>query len=106
LSWRDIKQETRDIVHETMGLPAVYDDGSDEPIECSVRHHRRTAFIGDDIEDFSPGILSQINRVILDKREIESPVRNATLTFDDGTVLKIDVIVQQGENYVMCEVKQ
>ena len=95
-----------DIVHETMSFPCVYDDGVSEPIDCTVRLHRKTAFIGDDIEEFSPGILSQISRVILDLREIESPVRNATLTFTDGLVLKIDSTTPQGENYIMCEVKK
>lgn len=105
MSWRDIKQETRDLVHETMGLTCVYLSGVDDPIDCTVRHHRKTAFIGDDVEEFSPGMLSQINRVIIDLREVENPRRNATLTFEDGTILKIETTVPQGEYYMMCEVK-
>jgi hypothetical protein len=104
MDWRATKQETRDIVHNTMGYPCVYNDGT-VPVSCTVRHHRKTAFIGDDLEDFSPGILSQINRVVVDLREVPTPKRNATLTFDDGTVLKIETVTPQGEFYVMCEVK-
>jgi hypothetical protein len=114
MSWRAIKQEARDIVHQTMGHPCVYNDGVNLPVDCTVRHHLKTAFIGDDVEEFSPGLLSQINRVIVDLREIPNPVRNATLTFVDALgvplagvpVLKIDTTVPQGENYMMCEVKR
>lgn len=103
--WRTVKQAARDIVHNTMGYSCVYQNGTESPVRCVVRHHRKTAFIGDDIDEFSPGLLSQINRVIVDLREVPNPKRNATLTFDDGTVLKIENTTPQGEYYMMCEVK-
>lgn len=103
--WRAVKQAARDIVHKTMGLCCTYRYDDETPVPCTVRHHRKTAFVGDDIEEFNPGLLSQINRVIVDLREVPNPRRNATLTFEDGTVLKIETTVQQGEYYVMCEVK-
>lgn len=103
--WRTVKQAARDIVHGTMGHCCVYRFEDESPIRCTVRHHRKTAFVGDDIDEFSPGLLSQINRVIVDLREVPSPKRNATLTFDDGTVVKIEATVPQGEHYMMCEVK-
>lgn len=113
MTWRAIKQEARDIVHQTMGHPCVYQNGANPPVSCTVRHHLKTAFIGDDVEDFSPGLLSQINRVVIDLREVPSPARNATLTFVDELgdpiaglpVLKIDTTTPQGEHYMMCEVK-
>lgn len=113
MSWRAIKQEARDIVHKTMGYPCVYNDGANPPIDCTVRLHKKTAFIGDDVTDFSPGLLSQVNRVIVDLREVPNPVRNATLTFvdEDGVALpsippvRIDTTVHQGEHFMMCEVK-
>lgn len=113
MDWRAVKQEARDVVHSTMGYPCVYVDGANDPVPCTVRAHRKTAFIGDDlVSDFSPGLLSQINRVIVDLREVPNPKRNATFTFVDaeGTplpsipVYKIEVTVDQGEHYMMCEV--
>lgn len=114
MDWRAVKQEARDIVHKTMGYPCVYQDTVSGPINCTVRRHRKTAFIGDDLEDFSPGLLSQLNRVVVDLREVPSPVRNGTLTFVDaeGTplpevpVYKIEMMTEQGEHYLMCEVKR
>lgn len=104
MDWRAAKQEARDIVHSTMGYPCIYAEVGGLTISCTVRHHRKTAFIGNE-EDFGPGLLSELNRVLIDLREVPSPKRNATLTFDDGLVLKIETTTPQGENYVMCEVK-
>lgn len=111
--WRAVKQVARDIVHNTMGYPCLYQSGSNAPVPCTVRRHSKTAFIGDDLEDFSPGLLSQINRVVVDLRQVPDPKRNATLTFlgADGLPLaevpvrKIETVTPQGEFYVMCEVK-
>lgn len=101
-------------MHQTMGYPCRYADGSNPPIDCTVRHHSKSAFIGDDVEDFSPGLLSQLNRVIIDLREVPSPARNATLTFLDELgqplshlpVLKLDTMVSQNDNYVVWVVKK
>lgn len=105
IDWRAVKQQARDIVHKTMGYPCLYDDGVNAPIECTVRQHLKTGYVGDDVDEFSPGYLSQLNRVIIDLREVSDPKRNATLTFTDGTVLKIETTVPQGNNYMLCEVK-
>lgn len=113
MDWRAVKQEARDTVHKTMGYPCVYQHGADAPVNCTVRHHRKSAFIGDDTDEFSPGLLSQVNRVIVDLREVPSPQRGAMLTFidDEGVplpdeaVLTLLTFTPQGEYYVMCEVK-
>lgn len=113
MSWRAVKQEARDIVHKTMGHPCVYVHGANPPVNCTVRHHSKSAYIGDDTDEFSPGLLSQINRVIVDLREVPSPQRGATLTFVDDLgipltnvpVLTLLTVNPQGENYAMCEVK-
>ena len=114
MGWRATKQSARDITHKTMGHPCVYRFGTDEPISCIVRHHHKTAFIGDNTDEFSPGLLSELNRVIVDLREVPAPKRNATLTFVDDLgvplahvpVLTLLTFTPQGEHYVMCEVKQ
>lgn len=113
MSWRATKQEVRDIVHQTMGHRCLYQLGVATPVSCTVRHHSKSAYIGDDTDEFSPGLLSQINRVIVDLREVPSPARGATLTFVDDLgvalpnvpVLTLLTVNQQGEHYVMCEVK-
>lgn len=113
MDWRAVKQEARDVVHQTMGYPCVYQYGSDDPVNCTVRHHSKSAFIGDDTDEFSPGLLSQLNRVIVDLREVPSPQRNATLTFVDNMGVPLPQVPvktllttnPQGEYYVMCEVK-
>ncbi len=114
MSWRAVKQSARDIVHKTMGHPCVYQYGVADPVNCTVRHHSKSAYIGDDTDEFSPGLLSQLNRVIVDLREVPSPQRGATLTFVDelgvviphAPVLTLRTINPQGEHYVMCEVTQ
>lgn len=104
MNWRAVKQEARDTVHKTMGYPCVYQHGVSAPVSCTVRHHRKSAYIGDDTLEFSPGLFSEINRVIIDLREVPSPQRGATLTFTTGEVLKLMTFVPQGENYVLAEV--
>lgn len=113
MSWRTVKQSARDVVHATMGYPCVYKYKTTEPINCVVRHHRKTAFIGDDTDEFSAGLLSQLNRVIIDLRQVPSPQRGATLTWvnEAGTAipneptLELLTFTPQGEHYIMCEVK-
>ncbi len=104
MTWRADKQQARDIVHATMGYPCTYVFQSLTIADCVARHHRSTAFIGSD-DEFAPGLLSQINRVIIDLREVPEPKRTATLTFTDtGEVVVLMTFTPQGEHYVMCEV--
>lgn len=104
--WREVKAESRAIVHETMGRPAWYSDGMSPPVEITVRYHMKSAFIGDDIEEFSPGMLAQIQRVLVHESEVPMPRKGATITLLDGLVLRVETSDKQGEGYIMCEVSR
>lgn len=104
MDWRAVKQEARDIVHVTMGYVCTYTHGATVIPDCIARHHKKSAYIGNDGDEFSPGYFSQIERVIIDLRQVPSPARGATLTFLNGDVLTLMTFVPQGENYVLCEV--
>lgn len=103
--WRAIKQECRDTVHNTFGYTCTYSDGAVIVPDCIVRHHHKTAYIGDG-DEFAPGLLSELNRVIIDLRQVPSPKTGAILLFLDGTILKLLNVTHQEDNYVMCEVKK
>lgn len=105
-NWAEQKQKARDAVHGTLGVFALYSDEQVREVPITVRLHRKSAYLGDDYSEFSPGLFSQINRVIIDLREV-TPKRGATVRipeFDDITV-EIENYHRQGEYYVLCEVK-
>ena len=103
--WRAIKQEARDIVHGTFGYSCIYSDDTVTIPDCTARHHHKTAYIGDG-DEFAPGLLSELNRVIIDLRQVPNPKYLGTLTFLNGLVLTIQNVTDQEENFVMCEVKK
>jgi hypothetical protein len=109
VNWAEIKQEARDQVHATMGVDAYYtpNGGVEQEDPITARLHQKSAFIGDDLDsDFSPGLLSQIDRVILDTREVPDPSRGDKLRFPDyqDVVIRIENRVWQAQHKVMCEV--
>ena len=103
--WRAIKQECRDLVHNTFGFSCTYVSGATVIPDCIVRHHHKTAYIGDG-DEFNPGLLAELNRVVIDLRQVPSPKTGDSLIFLNGVVLKILNTTHQEENYVMCEVKK
>ncbi len=105
-NWAQQKQKARDAVHGAFGVFALYSDDETTETPVTVRLHRKSAYIGEDYSDYSPGLFSQINRVIIDLREV-TPKRGGLVRipdFDDITV-EIESYLRQGENYVLCEVK-
>lgn len=106
MSWADLKQQARDAVHVTMSVPAFYTDATNTELPISARLHRKSAYIGEDFDEFSPGLFSTINRVIVDRREM-TPQRGGALRFPDyqDVVVKIENVQNQGEHYALCEVR-
>lgn len=99
------KQKARDAVHKTLSVPGLYSDDVVTDVDVMVRLHRKSAFVGDDFDQFSPGYFSEINRVILDLREV-SPKRNGTISIVDyGVIVTIENIKEQGEYKALCEVR-
>lgn len=108
-SWAEIKQGARDQVHSTMGVDAYYTPvgGSEQAEPITARLHQKSGYIGDDYDgDFNPGLISQINRIVLDTRDVPNPVRGDTLRFPDyqDVVVRIENRTWQAQYKVMCEV--
>lgn len=100
-----VKKEVRDIVHNTFSVPAFYSDSVIEHLEINVRLHRKSAFIGDEYQEFSPGYFSEINRVLVDLSEVE-PVRNAEIYIPSFDItVRVENVQKQGEDKALIEVK-
>jgi hypothetical protein len=107
INWSEIKQQARDAVHDTFSVDGLYTDLVVTDVPIKVRLHRKSAFIGDAYEsDFSPGLFSEINRVIVDLREV-SPKHGGQITIPDfgGVEVTIENVQHQGENKALCEVR-
>ena len=103
-SWFEQKQKARDIVHKTMGVTGLYSDDRECNVPVTIRYHRKSAYIGDDFSEFSPGHFSEINRVVIDLREV-TPKRGGTVFIESMMItLKIENFTRQGDHYVLCEV--
>lgn len=106
MNWAEIKQQARDTVHQTMSVPGLYTDTLQTDLPINVRLHRKSAYIGEDFDEFSPGLFSQINRVIVDLREV-TPIRNGRIRIPDfgDVTVKIENVQNQGESFALCEVR-
>lgn len=107
INWAEIKQQARDAVHSTFSVDGLYTDLVVSDVPVKVRLHRKSAFIGDAYDsEFSPGLFSEINRVIVDLREV-TPKRGGKITipdFDNATAT-IENVKEQGESMALCEVR-
>ena len=106
MNWAAIKQSARDTVQKTFSVPGFYSDTTLVDVPIMVRLHRKSAYLGDSFDEFSPGYFSEINRIIVDLREV-TPERGATVRipdFEDVTVV-VENYRRQGEHYALCEVK-
>ncbi len=106
MNWARTKQKARDVVHKTLSVPGFYSDANVTNQEITVRLQRKSAYIGDDYDEFSPGLFSTINRVIVDSREV-TPNRGGTILipdFEDITIT-IENFLEQGEYKLLCEVR-
>lgn len=100
-----VRQKARDALHKAMSVTGFYSDQSETDLEITVRLHRKSAYIGDDYDQFSPGHFSEINRVIIDLREV-TPERNGTIRIPDFDVtVRIENFQEQGEYKALCEVR-
>lgn len=110
MSWADIKQQARDTIHSTFGVAAYHtpvSTGVESSTAITARLHQKSAYIGDGFnEDFNPGVLAQIDRVILDTTEVPDPQRLDKLRFPDydNLIVRVENRIFQGQNKVMCEV--
>ncbi len=106
MNWARHKQKARDAVHRAFSVPGFYSDSLVTDLEISVRLHRKSAYLGDSYDEFSPGYFSEINRVIVDLREV-TPERGATIRMPDFENVQVSVenYNRQGENYALCEVR-
>ncbi|ATN93246.1 hypothetical protein [Marinobacter phage PS6] len=106
MNWAKTKQKARDAVHGTFSVPGFYSDSQQTDLELSVRLHRKSAYLGDNYNEFSPGYFSEINRVIVDLREV-TPERGAVIRFPDfeGIEVTVENYNPQGEHYALCEVR-
>lgn len=106
MNWAQIKQKARDAVHGTFAVPGLYSDSKVTDLEIMVRLHRKSAYLGDNYDEFSPGYFSEINRVIVDLREV-TPERGATIRIPDfeNVEVSLENYNRQGEHYALCEVR-
>lgn len=106
MNWAKQKQKARDTIHRTFSVPGFYSDTTETDLPIQVRLHRKSAFIGDNYDEFSPGLFSEINRVIVDLREV-TPERSGTIRIPDfqDVVVTIENYNRQGEHFALCEVR-
>lgn len=106
MNWAQTKQKARDAVHGTFSVPGFFTDSQVTDQEIRVRLQRKSAYLGDDYNEFSPGYFSEINRVIVDLREV-TPTRGATIRIPDfeNVEVTIENYNRQGEYYALCEVR-
>lgn len=106
MNWAQTKQKARDAVHGTFSVPGFFTDSQVTDQEIRVRLQRKSAYLGDDYNEFSPGHFSEINRVIVDLREV-TPTRGATIRIPDfeNVEVTIENYNRQGEHYALCEVR-
>lgn len=111
MSWQETKKSCRALIHQGFSWSAFYSDEDRLNVPCSVRHHRKSQYIGEDYQDFSPGAFAELNRVIVDTDEIKprrgGKIRIEGETNPDGSdlVLQIENFEDQGQQYLLCEVR-
>jgi hypothetical protein len=81
MSWREIRAQARDLVHETFCHPAVYTapDGV-TTTNVRVRLHSRLQIFGDLDREGYARVLEEVNHVIFDSTEVV-PRKNGTVNF-------------------------
>jgi hypothetical protein len=91
----DLKRQARKVVHDTMSVPAVYENPAlPGSVDLRVRWHNKIAINGDLVEAGYAEMIEGINRVIFEKAELDEKgvnlARGHKLTVWDGTVLMLD----------------
>lgn len=81
----ETKALVRQVVHDTMALPGLYQDGSMEaPVELRVRFHTKIHRVGDMIDQGWAEVVEGVNRLILNKAELDEkgvlPIRGGTVS--------------------------
>lgn len=106
--WRDKRKLVADIVHGTMGIPGcTYQSGANPPITCRVRHHSESTYTGDNLENFSPGLYADFQRVIIALSEVPDPKKNATITLSTtGEQFVLDSEISRDRNYSIFSVRK
>lgn len=81
-NFADLKVETRRVVHETLGVPAFYQNNRmSAPVEITARWFNKTAKYGDLVETGYAEIVEGVDRVVL------FPCDHPTVSFErDGVV--------------------
>lgn len=105
MGWAEIRKQARRTTHATFALSAVYRsaDGNTET-PCNARLHSEKKVFGDlDREGFARMIEDQ-NLIVLDKREIGTPEKNATVDFGNDIIVEIVNILPDTDDFVRCEV--
>ena len=89
--WRAVKQEARNIVHDTMAVPALYltePNGSALPV--TVRVHTRFAAVGA-LQSGWAERHEEVPKAVFLQAQVE-PVRNAFFVLEDGSTYVIDTV--------------
>jgi hypothetical protein len=82
MGWKEIRAKSKDIVHATFALPAIYSaSGIAGPyVACSARLHNKLEVFGDlDREGFAKRF-EEVNQIVLDTTQV-TPVKNAVIDF-------------------------
>lgn len=107
--WRDKRKLVAGIVHKTMGIPdCIYRQaGTGSPVSCRVRFHSESNYTGDSLENFSPGLYADFQRVILALSEIPEPKKNDTITFPQtNKQFVLDAEISRDDNYAIFSVRK
>lgn len=105
----DLKRESRRAVHDTLGVPALYQDGSmSAPAKIVARWFNKTAKYGDLVEQGYAEVVEGVDRIVLfpcDYPAINFQ-RGGIITFPAlGLSFKLDVIEpRDGPDQVVWQV--
>lgn len=106
MGWEEIRNRSRDLVHATFALSAVYTD----PVtlaqtDCKVRLHNKLERFGDLDREGYAKVLEEINQAVFDSTEIVPKKKGLVAFVGSGEVYCIvNLLPLSGSRYIQAEV--
>lgn len=106
MAWADIRSAARETVHENFGRTASYlaPAGGMLIDGITVRWHTKVLRHGDLDREGYPQVLEDVNRIILDIRQVPDPLRNGLVTVPDVGTFAIEYVLPFDGFFAPCDV--
>lgn len=105
-TWRDLKRDAKQSVHDCFAVPALYTAPNASPVAVHVRHHTRVVQYGDLDREGYAQVVQDVNQIIFLSCEAD-PVKRGVVEFEDGSQYIIDTVQPSLDGLtVTCDVAQ